>query len=816
MPLRSWFQRLSQSLQSSLGMIRPPIKLRNQLLIVILALITFNFVFFAMLAMRTGVSYVAWDAQRQLQQDAGELGRFTDEHFIEVIQRLRSDLQDFDVRTTQTPSRFRDFFTPLFRLYPSLQAVTLLDPRQTAVAHVNRPGQEASFNHLPMEHAATRPAGELTDVWLGKAEYLPEYNQLVLPSTFRVSGPDKGREEWRIHACLNFSEFIRTLKEYRLGPRTEVILVNAEGDILLHPRLPPGRMLSRYQQTIHELLSRRQQLGASPIALQVAATDNDQSRRVLRAYAYCAHLGWGLFLEQDADIIPQRINRQRLLLLGLLLGPLILTLVVGLGLVLKITRPLEELDAGIKLFEAGLLFEALPVHGQDEIGQLTASFNQMVRTLIARNEEIQAKTRKLLFFNEITSIINQSIDLHTFLNQALRKILQNLGVPVGWIYIFDPQLKKLNLLAHSGLPEQQLGWLKNPEFTEALQKKLYSTGKPSLWRDLSHQLEIEHARWAGLLPDLLLVPLRSKKRTVGVLALTSTQKYFSQYKELDQLARIGGELGIAVENALLYIELQLQIKERDEVNRELQEMDHFKDQILSNVSHELRTPITAIRSYTDLFLADKIGPLNDVQKEKLSIIQRNVNHLLVLINDLLTMSKMQDQKLLLKHRESLVIQEAIDQVLADTREMARVKGLKLFRQGENKPICVRVNIQKMYQILQNLVSNAIKFTEQGSVAVEVKQVAGAASGREVEISVTDTGIGIPPEAQDKIFQRFYQVDTSSTRKYVGTGLGLSIVKELLEAHGSQIHVESRPSEGSRFWFRLPVEPTPKINELPSV
>ncbi len=809
MPPSPWFQRLTPILRNPFNPFRLPLKLRNQLLIIILILVTFNFVFFALLALRTRGPYVAWDTERALQQRAGDLGRFTDDYFMEVIRRLRSDLEDFDPGTRQGAQPFQEYFAPLFQRYPALQAATLLDASNRAVAHAARPQDNSVARiHRPDQNASYL-AGELTDVWLGKAEYFPEFSLLVLPATYQLS------KEWRLHACLNFKEFVLTLGEYSLGPYTEIVLVNSEGEILLHPRLPPGRKLDRYQQLVHNLLSRRQQPGASPLSFRVAAADNDQGRKVLRAYAYCAHLGWGLFLEQDARFVPERINRQRWLLLGLLLGPMSLTLIIGLGLVYKITRPLEELEAGIKLFEAGLLFEPLPVYGQDEIGQLTATFNQMVHTLNTRSEELQAKTRKLMFFNEITSIINQSIDLHTFLNQTLRKILQNLNAAVGWIYIFDPQAKKLSLQAHSGLTDQQLAWLKNPDFTAALQKKLYSTGKPSLWRDLSRQLGNGHAHWAELMPDLLLVPLKSKKRTVGVLALTSTQKYFSQYKESEQLTRIGGELGIAVENALLYIELQLQIKERDEVNRELQEMDRFKDQILSNVSHELRTPITSIRSYTDLFLAGKIGPLNEMQKEKLSIIQRNVNHLLVLINDLLTMSKMQDQKLLLKHKELLVIQEAVDQVLADTREMARVKGLQLLRQGESHPVFVRVNIQKIHQVLQNLISNAIKFTEQGAVTVEVKVVAGISAGREVEVSVRDTGIGIPKEAQDKIFQRFYQVDASSTRKYVGTGLGLSIVKELLEAHGSEIHFESEPNQGSRFWFRLPIEPAPKINKLPS-
>ncbi len=507
------------------------------------------------------------------------------------------------------------------------------------------------------------------------------------------------------------------------------------------------------------------------------------------------------------------------ILLLLLVGPLLFTLSLGLFFVYQVVRPLEELEDGIKLFETGLLAEPLAVRSQDEIGRLTQSFNHMVQTLVTRNEEIQCETRKLSFLNEITSIINQSIDLNTFLDRGLREILQMMQMSCGWIYVYDPQLKKLNLISHSGVPEHLLPKLREFSFADALLKKTYASGKPLLLRNVSCHLQAIKKEPLDIVRDLLLIPLRSKKRIVGVLAIAGSQKNHLHFKDPDQLIRIGSELGIAVENALLYIELQLKIKEREEVNKDLREMDRFKNRILSNVSHELRTPITSIKTYTELFLNDKIGTLTEDQKDKLRIVSRNVNNLLNLINDLLTLARIQDQKMLLKNMEVVAMPELVDNVIADTSEMAKAKGLKLIHESPAGPGLVRIHRQKIQQVLQNLISNAIKFTERGSIKVRIKLIASSQAYEQsqpetLEISILDTGVGIPKKSIKKIFQRFYQVDSSSTRKYVGTGLGLSIVKEILESHGSNIEVESRINQGSRFWFTLPLVNVPKINNLP--
>ena len=500
----------------------------------------------------------------------------------------------------------------------------------------------------------------------------------------------------------------------------------------------------------------------------------------------------------------------------ILAGALLYSMIGGIWFVRHLLRPLEELEAGIKLLDHGLLTDPLPQHSQDEIGRLTRAFNQMTNTLCTRNQEIKRKNHELSFFNEITRIINQSLNLHTILEKSLQKIVQLMRANTGSVYVFEPRTGKLNLVSYLGSPSSS-SCLPFLELSGNPIGMAFSSGMPCILRNVRGLPEINSEAAMAKVKDLLMFPLRTQKRHLGIMVIGSHSKHFFHQCDVDLLTRIGEEIGVSVENSRLYAELSLKIKELEAVNHELQESDRFKNLILSNVSHELRTPITAIKTYIDLFLGGRIGKLDEVQKDKVGIIKRNISHLMILINNLLTQARFHDEKSRLKNMEMVNIHELIDQVIADTVEMVQAKGLKMTFQGIQEPVMVRISRHEIQQVLQNLITNAIKFTLKGTITLCLRVHRNHSPGaltREpqpelLEISVQDTGIGIPRESLVKIFQRFYQVDSSSTRKYIGTGLGLAILKEIVEAHGSQILVESKVGEGSRFFFSLPVVNLPQ-------
>ncbi|MEN2995109.1 MAG: ATP-binding protein [Thermodesulfovibrio sp.] len=255
------------------------------------------------------------------------------------------------------------------------------------------------------------------------------------------------------------------------------------------------------------------------------------------------------------------------------------------------------------------------------------------------------------------------------------------------------------------------------------------------------------------------------------------------------------------------------LEERDELvallqkaNKQLKELDTLKSAFIANMSHELRTPMNAIIGYTDLLLDEVDGPLNEEQKASLRKVAANARHLLQLINDVLDISKIESGKIELRPKE-VDLKELIDSIMVTFEPLIAKKGLSFSLNIESGAEKLYVDEDKTKQILINLISNAVKFTHQGGITIKAR-VSERGKDKEgnpqfVEISVTDTGIGIKREDLDKIFDKFAQADVSTTRQYEGTGLGLSIVRGLVALHKGMVWVESEVGKGSTFYVLLP-------------
>jgi signal transduction histidine kinase len=218
------------------------------------------------------------------------------------------------------------------------------------------------------------------------------------------------------------------------------------------------------------------------------------------------------------------------------------------------------------------------------------------------------------------------------------------------------------------------------------------------------------------------------------------------------------------------------------------------------MSHELRTPLNSIIGFADVLLQGIDGELNEMAMGDIRLIYNSGKHLLALINDILDLAKIEAGKMELV-RESLDLKDIVDNVLASSSSLVKDKPVQI---AVNMPAALPpVNADKLRlnQILLNLVSNAAKFTHEGTITIK------AALSQEpgfMRIAVVDTGIGIPPEKINTIFERFRQADSSTTRKYGGTGLGLAICRQLVEMHGGTIGVRSQEGVGSEFYFTVPV------------
>ncbi|MBW7875038.1 MAG: response regulator [Candidatus Cloacimonetes bacterium] len=252
------------------------------------------------------------------------------------------------------------------------------------------------------------------------------------------------------------------------------------------------------------------------------------------------------------------------------------------------------------------------------------------------------------------------------------------------------------------------------------------------------------------------------------------------------------------EDALIRLNKELEITTAlaQELARKAEAANLIKGEFLANMSHEIRTPLNAVIGMNSLMLETS---LDEDQKEMLLTGQNSAKLLLNLINDILDFSKIEAGKL------ALVLDEFdLFDFLSELRSVfsaqALEKGLGLeFECHETVPTVIKADPIRLRQVLYNLISNAIKFTHQGSVAIKVETVSQTLCFR-----VLDSGIGISEEMQDRLFERFSQVDSSSTRKYGGTGLGLAIVKQLVQLMGGQVGVLSKLNSGSEFWFTIPL------------
>jgi PAS domain S-box-containing protein len=237
-----------------------------------------------------------------------------------------------------------------------------------------------------------------------------------------------------------------------------------------------------------------------------------------------------------------------------------------------------------------------------------------------------------------------------------------------------------------------------------------------------------------------------------------------------------------------------------EKNLELENANLAKDRFLASMSHELRTPLNAIIGFTGTLLMRLPGPLTVEQERQLRTVQSSGRHLLSLINDLLDLAKIEAGNVEL-NRESLVAQHLIEEAAASLRPLAEAKGLALELLLPTEDLLIHTDRRAFSQIVLNLANNAIKFTDQGSVQIVLDQRRERGQTR-TELHVVDTGVGIRPEDQARLFQAFAQVDATTRRRHEGTGLGLYLSQKLAELLGGQITFRSEYAQGSTFTLVL--------------
>ncbi len=415
-------------------------------------------------------------------------------------------------------------------------------------------------------------------------------------------------------------------------------------------------------------------------------------------------------------------------------------------------------------------------------------------------EQTQRRAAELQTVATVSTVTSTMLDPDVLLQTVVDLTKERFSLYHAHIYVVDEAWKTLLLAAGAGDIGKQMvaeGWnipLDHPNSIVATAAKEKTS---VIAADVHHSTDSPFLS-NRLLPDTrseMAVPMIAGDKVLGVFDVQSSMGGYFSEEDAKIYTTLAAQVAIALQNARLYMEQAATLTQ-------LRELDRLKSSFLANMSHELRTPLNSILGFADVMLEELDGPLTDNMQNDLALIQKNGKHLLHLINDVLDMAKIEAGKMNLS-LERFNIQDILEDVTSITQPFANSKSLAVFIEAESdRNIDITADRTRIRQVMLNLVNNAIKFTEAGWVSIHA-----AHQDSRVLIRVRDTGISIPPENLETVFQEFTQVDTSSTRKTGGTGLGLPISRRLVEMHGGRLWAESNgvEGEGSTFFVELPIE-----------
>jgi signal transduction histidine kinase len=424
---------------------------------------------------------------------------------------------------------------------------------------------------------------------------------------------------------------------------------------------------------------------------------------------------------------------------------------------------------------------------------------RLFQELQDRTQELARSVEELRALGEVSQAVSSTLDLETVLTRIASHAVQLTGAAGGVIYEYDGEAEEFHLRGSYEIEK---------EFVDALRATPIRLGGGALGQaaftrtpvevvDILDEQEYRATRIRPVLRQLgyrslLAVPLLREEQIMGGLTIFRRTPGSFPPEVVHLLQTFATQSVLAIQNARLFREIE-------DKSRQIEAANRHKSEFLANMSHELRTPLNAIIGFSEVLQERLFGELNEKQAEYTSDILTSGQHLLSLINEILDLSKVEAGRMELETAK-FDLPLAIDNARTFVRERAAKHGINLDVDVDKRLGEFTGDERKIKQILLNLLSNAVKFTpEGGRITINARQVDGS-----VEISVSDTGIGIAPEDQPKIFEEFRQVGGDYAHKTEGTGLGLTLAKKFVELHGGKIWLESEIGKGSRFTFTLPV------------
>ncbi len=438
------------------------------------------------------------------------------------------------------------------------------------------------------------------------------------------------------------------------------------------------------------------------------------------------------------------------------------------------------------------LIMAMGYYALNELDARLVEVNELVEMLEIRVAE---RTRDLQVAADVSKRVTTILDLHDLLPDIVERTRTGFDLYHAAVFLYDDDTRILSYAAGTGEAGQVMK-ASNKHFLlddeSGMVPRAARTHEAMLTNDVAQSQDYFANSYLPETRAELALPMLVGGELIGVLDLQS--KLVNRFSEDDLrvMTSLAEQLAVAVQNARLYAE---QVK----VAEELRSLDNMKSQFLASMSHELRTPLNAILNFTEFVSLGMLGPINEKQVDALNKSLDSGRHLLSLINDVLDMTKIESGKLRLFIENNIDLQKELAAVTATAETLLKDKPVAFVPDVDEDLPTIVGDRRRIRQVLLNLISNAAKFTEEGSVTLSVKTRA-----KEMLFAVIDTGPGIALEDQELIFEPFQQTETG-IQHAAGTGLGLPISKRLAEAHGGRLWLESEPGEGAAFYISLPIK-----------
>ena len=484
----------------------------------------------------------------------------------------------------------------------------------------------------------------------------------------------------------------------------------------------------------------------------------------------------------------------------------------------KLRKQITDLSDATEKTKAGDFKNKIKVRSKDEIGKLGQAFNLMLDEL-AKNQKAKSE------YSEFITLLNQNPTLNEVSDAALNKIMTTCGFVIGALYLVEES--RMKLLSAYGRPESKNVNIEEFGFFEQLIKD-----KEILEITAKEELPVVSAGMTNFrLKYLLLVPVVYNNKLISILELGSVNEPTEEAKEY--LQKIKDQLAIGITNANALVQLENFIGELKKLNEEYQKQNEkikkqndtlvklhndlkeqadeleiqkekaeestkLKSQFLASMSHELRTPMNSILGLTELILEK--ADMSPKNHERLEVVLNSGRRLMTLINDILDLSKIEAGKMEIRV-EDVLLEEMIGEISSSITPLVMNKGIDFkIERNTNTRVVIKTDRGRVVQVLINLLGNAVKFTDKGSVKLSVS----VQDSERLVFDVEDTGIGVSEADQKVIFEEFRQADGSSSRRYGGTGLGLSICKKISDLLGGNLTLKSELGKGSVFTFNIPL------------